>query len=101
MGIKPIKRVNVGEQVLLQLKKMLIDGEWAPGSKIPSENELAELFEVSRITVRQALQKLNALGLIETRLGDGSYVRNLDIGDSMNALIPFIYLGYQSDSHVF
>ena len=61
MGIKPIKRVNVGEQVLLQLKKMLIDGEWAPGSKIPSENELAELFEVSRITVRQALQKLNAL----------------------------------------
>lgn len=101
MGIKPIKRVNVGEQVLLQLKKMLIDGEWAPGSKIPSENELAELFEVSRITVRQALQKLNALGLIETRLGDGSYVRNLDIGDSMNALIPVMYLGDQSDAQVF
>ena len=101
MGIKPIKRVNVGEQVLLQLKKMLIDGEWAPGSKIPSENELAEMFEVSRITVRQALQKLNALGLIETRLGDGSYVRNLDIGDSMNALIPVMYLGDQSDAQVF
>ena len=101
MGIMPIKRVNVGEQVLLQLKKMLIDGEWAPGSKIPSENELAEMFEVSRITVRQALQKLNALGLIETRLGDGSYVRNLDIGDSMNALIPVMYLGDQSDAQVF
>lgn len=33
MGIKPIKRVNVGEQVLLQLKKMLIDGEWALEAK--------------------------------------------------------------------
>lgn len=101
MGIKPIKKVNVGEQVLFQLKRMLIDGEWEPGSKIPSENELAELFGVSRITVRQALQKLNALGLIETKLGDGSYVRKLDIGDSMNALIPVMYLGDQSDAQVF
>lgn len=101
MGIKPIKKVNVGEQVLYQLKKMLIDGEWGPGSKIPSENELADLFDVSRITVRQALQKLNALGLIETRLGDGSYVRDLNVGDSMNALIPVMYLGEQTASDVF
>lgn len=101
MGIKPIKKVNVGEQVLFQLKKMLIDGEWAPGTKIPSENELADLFGVSRITVRQALQKLNALGLIETRLGDGSYVRDLNVGDSMNALIPVMYLGEQSAAQVF
>lgn len=101
MGIKPIKKVNVGEQVLAQLKKMLVDGEWGPGTKIPSENELAELFDVSRITVRQALQKLNALGLLETRLGDGSYVRSLEIGDSMNALIPVMYLGNQSEAQVF
>lgn len=101
MGIKPIKKVHVGEQVLYQLKKMLIDGEWGPGSKIPSENELADLFDVSRITVRQALQKLNALGLIETRLGDGSYVRDLNVGDSMNALIPVMYLGEQTASDVF
>ena len=100
MGIKPIKKVNVGEQVFFQLKKMLIDGEWGPGSKIPSENDLADLFDVSRITVRQALQKLNALGLIETRLGDGSYVRDINVGDSMNALIPVMYLGEQTATQV-
>lgn len=101
MAIKPIKRVKVGEQVFLQLKKMLIDGEWLPGSKIPSENELAELFNVSRITVRQALQRLNALGLIETRLGEGSFVKDITVGDSMNELIPIMYLGDQSTSQVF
>ncbi|MDD2978440.1 MAG: FadR/GntR family transcriptional regulator [Hespellia sp.] len=101
MRIKPIEKVNVGEQVFEQLKQMLINGEWSPGEKIPSENELAEMFQVSRITVRQALQKLNALGLLETRLGEGSFVKVLDVGDSMNALIPAMYLGDQSSLQVF
>ena len=63
MGIKPIQRVHVGEQVFEQLKKLLIQGEWKQGEKIPSENELADMFGVSRITIRQALQKLSTLGL--------------------------------------
>lgn len=101
MAIKPIKRVNVGEQVYQQLKELLINGEWAPGDRIPSENELADKFGVSRITVRQALQKLNALGLLETRLGEGSFVKVLDVGDSMNALIPTMYLGQDTALQVF
>ena len=101
MGIKPIQKVNVGEQVYEQLKRLLIEGEWAPGTKIPSENELADMFNVSRITVRQALQKLNALGLLETRFGEGSFVRIVDVGESMNSLIPVMYLGEQSAQEVF
>lgn len=96
MGIKPIKRIKVGEQVFQQMKELLLDGEWPPGEKLPSENELADKFDVSRITVRQALQKLSALGLVETRLGEGSYVKVIDAGDSMNALIPTMYLGQNS-----
>lgn len=101
MNITPIKRVKVGEQVYMQLKKMLISGEWPQGSKIPSENELAEMFGVSRMTVRQALQKLNALGLLETRLGEGSFVKSVDAGETMNALIPTAYLGENSVNEVF
>ncbi len=101
MGIKPIQKVNVGEQVYEQLKRLLIEGEWAPGTKIPSENELADMFNVSRITVRQALQKLNALGLLETRFGEGSFVKVVDVGESMNGLIPVMYLGEQSAREVF
>lgn len=101
MKIEPIKKVKVGEQVFLQLRQLLLDGEWSQGSKLPSENELADLFNVSRITVRQALQKLNALGLLETRLGEGSFVKVLDVGDRMNDLIPTMYLGNHSALQVF
>ncbi len=101
MRIKPIQKVNVGEQVYEQMKQLLIEGEWAPGEKIPSENELADMFNVSRITVRQALQKLNVLGLLETRFGEGSFVKVVDVGDSMNGLIPVMYLGEQSAQEVF
>ena len=82
-GVKPIKRVSVGEQVFTQLKELLVQGEWKPGEKLPSENELAAQFGVSRITVRQALQKLGALGLVETRLGEGSFVKQLEAADAV------------------
>lgn len=100
MNIKPIKRVKVGEQVFQQLKAILINGEWRPGDKVPSENELAEQFDVSRITVRQALQRLGALGLIETRRGEGSFVKEINVGNSMNALIPTIYLGENTELEI-
>ena len=101
MGIRPIKRVNVGEEVLKQLKASIIKGEWQQGEKLPSENELAELFGVSRITIRQALQKLGALGLLETRLGEGSFVRTIGIDDCMNPMVPQVYLGDQSIFQIF
>ena len=100
MGIKPIKRIKVGDQVFQQMKGLIIDGEWVPGDKIPSENELADQFDVSRITVRQALQRLSVMGLIETRLGEGSFVKAINAGDSMNALIPTMYLGENSVTEI-
>jgi GntR family transcriptional repressor for pyruvate dehydrogenase complex len=101
MGIKAIKKINVGEQVFNQLKDLLIEGEWAQGEKMPSENELADMFGVSRITVRQALQKLVTLGLVETRLGEGSFVKRLELGQSMDALIPTMFLGNHSNIQIF
>ncbi|AEE95686.1 FadR/GntR family transcriptional regulator [Mahella australiensis] len=100
MGIQPIKKANVSEQVYEQLKKQLLNGEWKQGDKIPSENELAEAFNVSRITVRHAIQKLTALGLIETRVGEGSFVREVKPGVYMNAIIPLAYLGENSTLEV-
>lgn len=100
-NITPIKKVNVVEQVFEQMQALLIDGTWAAGDKLPSENELSETFGVSRMTVRQAMQKLKALGLIETRTGSGSYVREVNPEDSLQDLIPLMYIGGPSQNHVF
>ena len=55
-----------------QLREQILSGGWKPGDKLPSENELAAQFGVSRVTVRNALQRLSGLGLLETRFGEGS-----------------------------
>ena len=65
--IEPVKRSSIREQVFKQLERQIISGSWLPGTKIPSEHELASMMGVSRVTVREALQKLNTLGLLEAR----------------------------------
>jgi Transcriptional regulators len=96
MPIKKVTRQSVGEQVFEQLKEQIFNNEWNKGEKIPSENELAISLGVSRVTVRHALQKLTALGLIETRFGEGSFIMDAAPGISMNPLIPIAYLNENS-----
>jgi len=96
MAITQIKRQNVSEMVFDQMKQMIVDGEWAPGEKIQSENELATQFGVSRVTVRSAIQKLSSLGLVESRHGEGTYVCKLDGSHAFNSMIPMIVLTSQN-----
>ena len=96
MEIEKVKRVNIGDQVYDRLQKMIFDGTWKSGDKLPSENVLAESFGVSRMTIRQELQKLVAIGLVETRIGEGSFVKELSFAIYMNGMIPAIYLGDRS-----
>ena len=101
MQITPVQKVNAVEQVFDQMQQLLIEGVWKTGEKIPSENELCETFGVSRITIRQAMQKLKALGLIETRTGSGSYVRKVQLDDTLQDLVPLMYIGNISQRQVF
>ena len=71
---KAIHRISVVDQVSEAIKQNILDHVWNVGDKIPSESELADEFEVNRLSVRMALQKLSTLGLIETRVGEGSFV---------------------------
>ena len=75
MALSEVKKTNIGEQVYHQMKNQILNGDWKPGDKIPSENQLMALFGVSRGTVRQAVQKLGGEGLIFTRHGEGSFVQ--------------------------
>ena len=69
-----VSRVSVVDQVCESIKKSIVSGKLKSGDKLPSENDLAAEYEVNRLSVRMALQKLSTLGLIETRVGEGSFV---------------------------
>lgn len=83
MGLHQVTRQSVSDQVLAQMKDSIENGTWQPGERLPGELQLCEAFGVSRVTVRNALQKLAGEGLIETKVGDGSYVRKVSISEAM------------------
>lgn len=96
MAIQPIKRQNVSELVFNQMQEMIVSGEWAPGTKISSENELASQMGVSRVTIRSAIQKLSSLGLVESRHGEGTYVCSLNGTQCFNSILPMIVLSKEN-----
>lgn len=85
--INKIKRQTVTDQVYDLLVKKIADGEWKKGEKIPSEIELAQDLGVSRITLKMALQKLNTLGILETRVGEGSFVCEFSFHSFLSELL--------------
>lgn len=90
-GVKhaKINRISIVDQVCASIKQDIADGIWKESEKIPSEAEFAEMFGVNRLSVRMALQKLNTLGIIETRVGEGSYVRHFSLRPVLSEIAVF------------
>lgn len=73
MKFKEIKRKRIYEEVLVQLQEYLLNGDVVPGQKLPSERELAQMFNVNRVSVREALTVLETNGLVERKIGEGTF----------------------------
>lgn len=69
-----VNDLKVREYIIMQIKKAIDSGQLKYGDKLPSENELAHDFGVSRNSVREALLVLEFMGLVETRKGSGTEV---------------------------
>jgi GntR family transcriptional repressor for pyruvate dehydrogenase complex len=95
--LKRIKAESLRSQVYAQLKSQLMEGVWKVGEKLPSENELCSSFGVSRVTVRAALQQLEILGLVETRHGEGNFVRDFSSISAVDAFHPLIQINQNQD----
>lgn len=65
---------------------------WVPGDKIPTESEMGRLLGASRLSVREALNKLTALGLLIKKHGSGSYVAEMNVASIIDFVIPLILL---------
>ncbi|CAG9295269.1 FadR/GntR family transcriptional regulator [Celerinatantimonas diazotrophica] len=74
MSIKSIQKQNVVSAVYEQIREKLLDGSWPPGSRLPSEASLTTAFNVSRVSIRSAMQRFRDLGIVITKQGSGSFV---------------------------
>lgn len=74
--LKPIKNIKVYEMIMNQIKEIVKSGELKTGDKLPSERDLALKLNVSRTSVREAIKALSTLGLIESKHGEGNYIKS-------------------------
>ncbi len=76
--LRPVKAKRISDQVFEQLRELIYRGQLKPGEQLTPERELAELLGVSRTSVRNAINRLICMGLLEQRQGRGTFVRTPD-----------------------
>lgn len=84
--------LSVPDRLAVDLERLMLEGELKEGDRLPTEQELGELFGVSRVSIRQALHELEVRGLIDRKPGRGTTVRSLasragDTGAALNELL--------------
>jgi GntR family transcriptional repressor for pyruvate dehydrogenase complex len=92
MPFQPIKPKKVSSQIADQIRSSILAGEFNPGDKLPPERELAEMFGVSRPSVREALNILSSSGLVMSYQGGGTVVMSLVETAAGNPLSELIRL---------
>jgi GntR family transcriptional regulator, transcriptional repressor for pyruvate dehydrogenase complex len=76
MEFKPIKNSKIYEQVIEQIKSLIFEGKIKKGDRLPSERSLKEQLNISRASIREAFSALEMIGLIESRPGEGTFIKS-------------------------
>jgi DNA-binding FadR family transcriptional regulator len=96
-----VTNTKVYIEIVKQLREMITADGLKSGDKIPSERELSERLNVGRSSVREALRALELLGLIETRRGEGTFIRDFRGHQLVQLLSTFILQDEKAKRDVF
>jgi GntR family transcriptional repressor for pyruvate dehydrogenase complex len=88
MSVQPTEKVYI--EILKKIKAIIVEDGLQAGDKLPSERELTDRLSVGRSSVREALRALELLGLIETRRGEGTFIREVTGHRLVEVLASFI-----------
>ena len=78
LSLRPIKRISATQAVAEQIVSLIKEGVLKPGQKLPPERDLVALLRAGRTSVREALQGLASLNIVETRHGKGTFVAEIE-----------------------
>lgn len=94
---KPVHSQRTADTIVDRLESRILDGTFAVGELLPSEEQLALQFAVGRRAVREALKVLEARGLVEVRMGVGTTVKRNDLDSFLKVLARNIATYYRID----
>ena len=93
----PIKHKRIYEEILEQIRQLVAEGSLKPGDRLISERELAERLQVGRASIREAFSALDMMGILESKPGEGTFIREVP-QDSMIKPLALMLMLYQDNS---
>ena len=96
-----LAKVRLADQVVAKIYGMISQGIYRPSEKLPVENELAEMFSVSRVTIREAFVKLSMMDVVDIRQGDGTFVKSVSPESFMKPLLPMLVLDKKNMTDIY
>ena len=87
--------------VVDDILSMICKGEYSEGEKLPSEKYFTEFYGVSRVTIRESIKKLSVLGVIDVVQGEGTYVKQIDMGVLLKPLYSVFALNELNINQLF
>jgi GntR family transcriptional repressor for pyruvate dehydrogenase complex len=99
--LEPVRRSRLYEKIVDQIHALIADGRLKPGDQLPPERVLAETFQVSRTSVREALRALELRGLIEGKQGGGTFVRSVSADDLTRPMTAALLAGKREIADLF
>ena len=95
-ALSPVERNSLADQVAKKILDLVRTGNLKPGDQLPTERDLAQMLQVSRPSVREAMRGLQILGVVKTRQGGGACISSLDAADLLGPLQFLITLNAQN-----
>ncbi len=73
-SMRPVQRTSVSDEIVVQLTDLIARNVLKPGDRLPPERELCKQFGVGRSSLREALRSLSVMGILDGRIGEGTFV---------------------------
>lgn len=90
MPFVPLSKTRLFEVIVKQIQEQVKSGDLKPGDKLPPERELAEMFDVSRNSLREALRALEMMNYVEIKPGEGIFIKEIKIDKLFEPIIDAI-----------
>ncbi len=87
-----MERTSLIDNIVLEIRDKIVAGKFKEGDMLPSQDELARDLGVSRASLREALNRLALMGLIEAKHGSGTFVKMTTPADVMNSLASLLVM---------
>ncbi len=99
--LQPVRRSRLYEAIVNQIHRLVVEGRLKPGDQLPPERVLADTFQVSRTSVREALRALELRGLVERKQGGGTFVRTVSAQDLERSMTSAMLAGKREVAELF